>query len=163
MLKIVKLTQVDPGSPAEAAGLRPGDRILEVDRQRVNSADEFRAMVLAAASPAEISILRDGEPGARKLRVQLTGDPLRYGISWRTDDGEPGTVILNRVAAGSPAHQAGLRVGDRIYAIDSKLFANETELRKTLNEAQGALNLVVERRGVIQKLELKPVPTAARP
>lgn len=160
---IVRLTEVTPGSPAEAAGLRPGDRILEVSRQRVDSADAFRALVLGAASPVEIAIARDGEPGARKFRVQLTGDPLRFGISWRTDDGEPGTVILNRVAQGSPAYQAGLRVGDRLYAVGGRPFASEKELHSILAQANGPLPVVTERRGRIRTLELKPVESGSTP
>jgi serine protease Do len=34
------IVEVDPNCPAAAAGLRPGDVILEINRQRVTSADE---------------------------------------------------------------------------------------------------------------------------
>ncbi|MGE3315366.1 MAG: M28 family peptidase [Planctomycetaceae bacterium] len=160
---IVKLTQVEPGSPAEAAGLRIGDRIVEVERQPVESADSFRALVLAASSPAEITVSREGEPGKRRLRVQLVGEPLKFGLSWRTDDGEPGTVILNRIAVGSPAYQAGLRIGDRIYAIGGRPFASETEFRQALADSKGPVKVVTERRGRIRSLEIRPVATPAKP
>ena len=34
------MADVDAASPAAAAGLRPGDVVLEINRQRVTSADE---------------------------------------------------------------------------------------------------------------------------
>jgi len=38
----VLVTGIEPGSPAEDAGLRPGDLIREVNREKVSSVDEFK-------------------------------------------------------------------------------------------------------------------------
>lgn len=40
--KGVVISQVDPGSPADEAGLQRGDLIQEVDRQKVTSVSEYR-------------------------------------------------------------------------------------------------------------------------
>ena len=57
--------------------------------------------------------------------VQLPGAPLRWGIAWRLDDAEPGTIVLTYVVPGSPAANAGLRVGDRVYQVGGRDFADE--------------------------------------
>ena len=41
----VLVVGVQPGSPAEKAGLRPGDVVLEVNRQKVTSVKEAQAQV----------------------------------------------------------------------------------------------------------------------
>jgi len=41
----VLITGIEPGSPAEDAGLRPGDVIKEVNREKVGSVEEFRNVV----------------------------------------------------------------------------------------------------------------------
>src|SRR6202012_999112 len=41
----VAVAQVQPGSPAEDAGLSSGDVILEINRKPVTSADQFRSEV----------------------------------------------------------------------------------------------------------------------
>jgi len=40
--KGVLITKVDPGSTAEAKGLREGDLIKELNREKVNNADDFK-------------------------------------------------------------------------------------------------------------------------
>ncbi len=51
----VAIANVRPGSPADEAGLAPGDIIQEIDRQPVKSADSFASAV--HSSPADKSIL----------------------------------------------------------------------------------------------------------
>jgi serine protease Do len=55
------VAEVAPGSPAAAAGVREGDVILEVDRQRVTSAD------------AALSALSQPRKGGHLLRLRGTG------------------------------------------------------------------------------------------
>ncbi|MBM4298309.1 MAG: PDZ domain-containing protein, partial [Deltaproteobacteria bacterium] len=41
----VVVTQVEPGSAADEAGIRRGDVILEIDRKAVRSVDEYKKSV----------------------------------------------------------------------------------------------------------------------
>ncbi len=52
----VVVTSVDRASPAAAAGLRAGDRILRFGDWRLNSPDGFRAIVLAAKNPVVLQV-----------------------------------------------------------------------------------------------------------
>ena len=55
------ITMVDPGGPAAEAGLQPGDVIVEVNRQRVNSPEDVRtALAKSAGRPVLMLINRSG-------------------------------------------------------------------------------------------------------
>jgi len=54
------ITSVNPGSPAEQAGLRSGDVIQEVNRQTVNDVAQFQRMVRGASGPLLLYVRRDG-------------------------------------------------------------------------------------------------------
>ncbi len=63
---------VSPGSPAEVAGLRPGDRILAVGERPVHSWDEMRSFI--AGSKAEVVTLRvqrEGEEIVVSVKPEL--------------------------------------------------------------------------------------------
>jgi len=59
----VFVASVVPGSPADSAGFRAGDRILAVEGQEAHSADELTAMVRATrpGESIEITVLRASE------------------------------------------------------------------------------------------------------
>jgi serine protease Do len=56
-VKGVAVAQVQPGSPAEDAGLQGGDVILEVNRKPVTSADQFRNDVKQAPADKDMLLL----------------------------------------------------------------------------------------------------------
>jgi membrane-associated protease RseP (regulator of RpoE activity) len=59
----------DP-APAQAAGLRAGDRIVAVDGRRVATFDELRAALAnKAGEQVEITFVRDGQEQSRTLRA----------------------------------------------------------------------------------------------
>ena len=57
----VIVTAVQSGSPAAAAGIRPGTLIKQVDRRTVNSADEFRQAVDEAKGRAVVLLVRTNQ------------------------------------------------------------------------------------------------------
>ncbi len=55
------VVQVDPGGPAAAAGLRPGDVVLEVGREPVRDAADLEAKLEAAGAKLLLLVQRGGE------------------------------------------------------------------------------------------------------
>jgi hypothetical protein len=148
---------VTPGSTADKAGIRPGDRFVRFAGREVNGSDLFRLSVLAAKNPVEATIERPGAAEPINMTLELAGEPVRLGISWRTDDAEPGTVIVNRVTPGSAADLAGLHVGDRIYRIGGQDFADGEQFRQLAVNSSGRILLEVETLGRVRALEIVPI------
>lgn len=79
---------VVPGSAAESAGLRPGDRILAADGTEIQRFEELRAYVaLRAETPIAMRVLRDGS------EIGLTVVPLRVDVP----DGSGGTHRVGQI------------------------------------------------------------------
>jgi hypothetical protein len=162
----VRVAAVAFGSPAERAGLRVDDRIVRFAGRNIHSDDDFFAAVSAAQSPAAMTVQRRDEKKPLELRVELPGKPLRWGILWRVDDAEPGTLILTHVVPGSPAARAGLTVGDRIYKVSGRDFADEAALADLVKTMPSPVQLLVERDGrlrivVLQMPGVEPAKRAA--
>ena len=161
----VRLTRVMAGSPAERAGLMPSDRIVRFAGHEIHSSDELSGAVAAAESPAALVVDRPGNPEPLSLSIDLDGKPLRLGIAWRIDAAEPRTVILTHVVPGSPAERAGLEVGDRIYQVAGRDFADDGEFAQWVTSLPEPLELLVERDGrvrtVVVYIETEPVRRAA--
>ena len=150
----VTLSEVRPGSPAERAGWRTGYRIVEFDGQPINDAALFHRAVFAASSAVEVKVHRPGDQEPTAYQVKLDGSPSRIGVSWRLDDAEPGTVLLTRVVPASPAADAGIRVGDRIYSVQGRQFSDSERLFELLTTLPSPMTLSIERSGRIQTVKL---------
>ena len=81
----VAIDAVDPGSPAEQAGLRAGDIVVEFDGERVRSARQFTRLVQETPEGRSVplAVLRDGQ------RQSLAATPEARDFSWTMDiDGD---------------------------------------------------------------------------
>jgi len=119
------ITAVQAGSPAEAAGFRPGDKLLAIDGEAIG--DPLRlpdALRRRAGQTVAITVERKGEESPVTLSATLREPREFYASDLVLLDSQVGVAALgiayrleNRVAAveeGGPAVQAGLQPGDRI-------------------------------------------------
>jgi serine protease Do len=138
-LRGVIINDVIAGSPAEKAGLKPKDVILEYNGIPVRNIAHIQSLVgrTAPGTTVPLKILRDGKEMTVNVQIgELTEEALAAATSkeseWRgllvgdlTDqlrrqlnlpDNVRGVVVL-AVRQGSPAARAGIRQGDVITVI----------------------------------------------
>jgi len=157
------VTTLSPGTAAEKSGIRSGDRLLEFQGEPIRDEARFRLQLLAASGEATFLVQRPGSETPLLFKITPTGDPIRVGITWRLDDGEPGTAIVTQVIYGSAAHAAGVKFADRVYSIGGRSFKTQAELLNLLSIATSPLEMVLERDGRIRTatLNLLEEPPAA--
>jgi len=149
----VLVTDVTAGSAADRAGMQSGDRLLRFAGQDASDERRLGVAIWAAASPA-MAVLDRPDGQRLQISVDLDGLPLRYGISWREDPGEPGTVLLTEVVPQSAAWLAGLQVGDRIYRVGGATFDDGEELARLLASLPGPVPVQIERQGRLRTLAI---------
>lgn len=146
--------RVKPGGPAAQAGLQAGDVLEAIEGREVVAGSPLRSWILTATSPVHLRIARPGEEAPREIAVELAGDPVLLGASWRADDAEPGALKIVRVVPASAADLAGLKLLDRIYRVDGQSFADGDAFRALVLSGGREHRLQVERAGRLLELQL---------
>jgi serine protease Do len=161
------ISQVYGGSPAERAGLKAGDVVIEVDGVKVtNSQDVVREVlkkqvgqkvnfgILQEGKRTEISVTaaqmpeKIGERGPTKpekewfgLRVSNVTPDIATELGLKKTEG----VVIVGVEPNSVAQSAGLKAGDIILEVNRQKVFNENDYRSVMEKAkpdQGALFLI---------------------
>lgn len=156
--RIVEVTEVSPRSPADEAGLKAGDRIIEFGGHTVSEFEDFRTLAMTAPTPATVLVQRLGEAGPREFNVKLIGQPTRLGILWRTDDVEPNCLIITQVQNRSPADLAGLKPHDRILRVGGESISTGELFRQQVQSSNGQMTVTYERSGIIDSTVIDLVP-----
>ncbi len=157
--------------PASEAGLKPGDVIVADDGKPIADSGQLPPLVGATrpGSRVPLTVMREGQQRVLEVEIgQLPGDeamvkvgaeapregrqlniavaPLNPQTSSRL--GVDSGVVVRQVGPG-PAHDAGVRPGDVLLALDGKPVANPTELRERVQQLQPghAVPLLVQRDG----------------
>jgi serine protease Do len=174
----VILSDIDPDSPASAAGLRAGDVVAAVDGFPIDSLPKYTAFLNMhpRGRPMEMQILRDGKPvtvSVKPVEAPPTVENLSDLINPNSDLIVPlgvfvidlkGTlgetmgirsksgVIVAGLLNGEPATLAELQAGDVIFSMNGKPVNNTVELRHELTSFKQGDPVVfqVERRGINQ-------------
>lgn len=126
---------VEPGSPADRAGIVRGDIILEVNGEALdqgqlslqralrslNSGESVELQVAHGDEVRTLSVAPEDRDGQPYLGIQSCGAP---GMRDFFTPGQPGErlagALITEVVTGSPAEQAGLQAGDRILSVDDQ-------------------------------------------
>ena len=151
------INQVFAGSPAEEAGLRVGDIVVEIDGKKIKDSQDVVREVLKKQVGQKIQfvIIRDG----KRVEVSITtglmpSEPERkppqptkewFGlrvtavtadIAKQLGLAKAAGVVIEGVEAGSVAQGAGLRKGDVILEVDRQRIENEDDYRKAMEKVK---------------------------
>jgi len=179
----ILVAEVVEDGPADKAGMERGDIIVKFNGRESREVDEFRLNVAQAGVGAEVEVdvLRDGD--TRKLEVTLGERPTRVaratsqpyegewlGVSVDDVDGPVGRrtapadldegVVIVEVEDGSPAQEAGLRVGDVVEEVDGKEIRSLDDYEEAIDEARDRgdkpVLFLLRREGLSRYVAVKP-------
>jgi Do/DeqQ family serine protease len=156
------VSSVEPGGPAEHAGVKQGDVIVAINGEKVADSNALKNRIASArpGTKIDVDVVRDG----RKQTLQATVDTLdskdvrRTSLGTGSEEGggfgmtvEPLTredarnlglkrsegVIIRDVDPDGAAGAAGLRADDVIVQVDGQVVKTPTELKSALTRAGG--------------------------
>jgi len=163
--KGVLVTGVEPGSPAERAGIRPSDVVLSVDGHAVSSLGALSAEVatFGANRGVKFDLWRDGKPLTLQLLpvsrpdatvraqelagkaapgsflaisgLQLT-DTTRSMNEVAGQNELAGGLIVVTVDPGSPGEARGMAVGDIIVAVGGQELVSTQQFSQAISAAR---------------------------
>ena len=163
------VSEVTKGSPADEAGIKRGDVIVEFDGQKVDRMVQLPLMVAqkAPGTKVDVGVLREGsaktltvklgvlkdeaseeaenETGGRLgLTVQEITPELRKALELDTEKG----LVISGVEPASPAAEAGLRRGDVILEVNQGEVSTLAAFRKAVDaSAEKGSTLFLIKRG----------------
>jgi serine protease Do len=144
------------GSPAEQAGIKPGDLITEVNGQEVKDARDLAKKVadIAPGSEARLTLNRDGQTKTLTVKVgELPDKPVQHASvkpDTKTGMGDLGIRVASAseisaddskglavvgVEPGGKAAEAGLAEGDIILKVGDEAVNRADDLRRALSDA----------------------------
>jgi regulator of sigma E protease len=127
----VDVISVNPGSPAEKAGIRRGDRIVKIENiQNPTWQQALVRIEINPNQPVAVTLQRNGQKLETTLVPGVSG-PDRMG-----DAGLELPAVAGTVEAGLPAEKAGIRPGDVLLAVDSKPIQGMRDLLQALEKAK---------------------------
>ena len=163
-----KIDWVIPGSAAEAAGIRPGDTIVNFDGQENPTWDTVGVRIGLNLQSENIShtvwlaVLRNSQRIA--LQMPLSGvldaksspedafDKIGLLIAM-----QPGPVTVSSVTPGTPAAGAGIEPGDQFLSVDGHVFHGLPSMISYLQYRKGApLNIELSRNGATSHIAIQP-------
>jgi len=143
-------------SPAEKAGLQPGDVISQVNGVSVSTWEKALTQTELALSRPEIPVVVERDNETETLMVQSPGPRSTVSeVSLLGAPHEP--VIVGRVTPDMPADRAGLKTGDQVLAINDHPVLSQIQASRLIQDADGhPLQLLVQRGDRQLRLQVKP-------
>ncbi len=176
------VASVKEGDPADQAGIRPGDVILEVNGRAIESARDLTRVIgqMAPGETARIVLWREdqkkevsvevgrrdkelarkqeqgpSEAGVQGMRLRPLTPEEAQSLGLKSPKG----LVLTGIKQGSPAQQAGLRPGDVILQANGQIVNEASTLKAVIEQARekGIVLLLINRKGqnLFQALRLK--------
>ncbi|WP_225409768.1 trypsin-like peptidase domain-containing protein [Stigmatella hybrida] len=145
---------VEPGSPAEQAGVKRGDVVAEMGGSRIADAEDFDTRVRGYPARSSFGLTLFRERGTRSVQVTPVEFPSRLveTLAWerlglRMKEVR-GVLAIAALRPGSTAQEIGLEPGDVILRVNNQPVASLDAFREALLSARrGRSVLLLVRRG----------------
>lgn len=145
---------VKPNSPAEKAGIRPGDRIVQIDD--IQNPTWERATLEFQISPGQtldVAVRRGGQV----VHLKVVPEAIAMGSERVGDIGLIPPEVVGTVEPGYPAQKAGMQSGDVVLAANGSPIHDTEELLEILQQTKDTpVHLLVWRNGVENTYTVKP-------
>jgi serine protease Do len=169
-----RVIRVDPESPAERAGIRPGDVLVEANGRSLQSAIEWEGRLLDLPTGAGLTVVvrRDDSTFERTLTPE--DDPLRQAARLETPYGATIVVLTSTLAShlglatvdglylesvdpDSGFRRLGLREGDVLVALGADRLDGADDVQRLIDFLRSGQRgiLFVERDGQIGRVEVR--------
>lgn len=150
------ISAVEPGSPAEKAGMKPRDVVTAVNGKSVRNAIDLRNKVglMPIGETLDLGLIRNGKRLTAKVKLAKLAEvssaeaetvPEVSGAT--VANLKPGArrgiegVMVTDVEVNSPAWLRGIRPGDLIIGVNRRQVRSVQELLAALKTSQGSLSL----------------------
>jgi len=159
------VAQVVEDSPAEKAGIKREDIIIEFDHKKIHKMSELPKIVAntQVGKQVEVKVIRQGREEKLKIEVGelkeekvakagefttekelgLTVQDLTPEIAKHLGIPEKAGVLVSQVTAGSPAHEAGIRRGDIIREVDRQPIEDLKGYRRQMDKLKGKKEILL--------------------
>ncbi|WP_199732971.1 MULTISPECIES: trypsin-like peptidase domain-containing protein [Corallococcus] len=156
------------GSPAAAANIRPGDRLVAVNGRPIGSYLQLlrKVALLAPGTEAKLTLLREG--GTQEVAVRLVARPAQEATEGLTNRGgstanDLGLVLrdltpevaaplgyeaflgalVSGVVPRGPAEQSGLRAGDVITEVNRRRVKDAAGVKAALERGSAGASILL--------------------
>jgi len=142
------------GSPAERAGIRPGDRLVSVAGRQVTTWEGAGVAIgVKARREVAIELVRDGQSQMVRVTPDAEGR-FEVGNIGVLPDSRP---AIRSLVAGEPAQKAGLKPGDVVLSVDGERMLNGAQLSEAIAKRPNhPITLAIERGGSPMTFTLTP-------
>jgi regulator of sigma E protease len=142
---------VDPGSPADETGLKPGDEILSIDGKALPTwEDVLYAIVFRPDATLKMRIRHGSEE--KDVTIHSRATEKKAG-----DIGVVPLVRVGEVIPGGPASAAGLKADDGILQVGGKSVRSFADIPPLLSPSEGKpLPLEIYRGGEVVRIDVTP-------
>lgn len=146
---------VVPNGAAAKAGIREGDRIVQIDNLRDPTWEDIAIKEIASArEPMQVWVMRDGE------RLHFTVVPAydeKQGIGYLGWAQETQVQVAGFVPGVDVAQQAGLQKGDVLVSVNGQPIRSVARLHDVIHDTDGRpVDLVYSRNGQQHSATLTP-------
>lgn len=165
--KTTYIGAVEKGSPAEAAGLKPGDRIISIDghpvKRFMGQVDSVTWFVIRSEGEKILfQVERDINGQKQLLQIPTGWTRVETNAFQRKRLRQVGIIpksplIIEKVAPNTPADKAGLQPGDEVIEVNGERAFSPYAVTMTIRDSLGKpVELGVQRKGEQKKFSIVP-------